>query len=375
MPTKRKPDDWNPPRGIRIFQRPDRKKPYFVSWRDPESKKQKATSFETEDEQIVYAKQLAHNRSIQAVDMTKWIRFIEFERKIGGIQFLDDVERVYLNRPRVQGALLKDAVEGFLRDKGHEGIAYQTLQRHQRYLGKFCDSFPGVYLSDIHEDQITEWIRNLKDGRKAMQPVTKENYRKFLRTFFRWAVLKKMLLDNPVDRVPALKVPAKDVGILTVEEGRKLFEANKDVSCIGRLALEAFAGLRYSSARRIEKSDINFEDRGISLPATKLKTGKRFYVDGFPDNLWQWLKHTPESCWGLKERQYQEAKKFAFARANIPHPHNCLRHSFCTYHVAKDKDVARTAYLLCHTDLKMLNQHYRGMATHADGEKWFEIEP
>jgi site-specific recombinase XerD len=375
MPTKRKPDDWKPPRGIRIFQRSDRKKPYFVSWRDPETKKQRSTSFKTKDEQKIYAKQLAHNRSIQAVDMSKWMRFVEFERKIGGIEFLDDVERVYLSRPKVVGVLLKDAVEGFLKDKGYEGIAYGTLKRHERYLGKFCDAFPDVYLTDIHEDQITAWIQKLKDGRKAMQPVTKENYRKFLRTFFRWAAMKKMLLENPVDRVPKLKVPSKEVGILSVAEGEKLFQLNRDEPCIGRLALEAFAGLRYSSAQRIEKTDINFEDKGINLPAAKLKTGKRFYVDGFPDNLWRWMEHTPEDCWKLKDRQYQEAKRNAFIRAGVPHPHNCLRHSFSTYHVAKHKNVALTATLLCHTDLQMLNQHYRGVGTHADGKKWFEIVP
>jgi integrase len=54
---------------------------------------------------------------------------------------------------------------------------------------------------------------------------------------------------------------------------------------------------------------------------------------------------------------------------------NVLRHSFCTYHVAMDKDAARTAVLLTHRSPAMLYRYYRGRASEADGKAYFRIEP
>ncbi len=372
MPKKAK---WTPPRGIRLVHRKEKKKPYFVAVYKKERGAYETFSFATEADQIRYARITAENRNVPPVDMAKWGRFCEFERKIGGIENLKDVERHFLNRPQFDTILLKDAVEQFVRDKGREGIDYGTVKRYDSYLGRFSNSFSGYNLTDFHEDDISEWIQRLEVGRKPMKPLTKDNYRKFLKTFFRWAVLKRFILDNPMDRVPALKPQPEIAKILAVEDGKKLFENSKGSDCIGRLALEAFAGLRYSSAKEITVEDLIFEEQGIHLPASKIKTRKRFYVDGFPGNLWDWLEYAPEECWALKPRQYQEAKRHAFIRAGIPHPRNCLRHSFATYHVAAFKNVGETATILCHTNLSMLNRHYRGMATHRQGVEWFEIRP
>ncbi|ACB75217.1 hypothetical protein Oter_1934 [Opitutus terrae PB90-1] len=64
-----------------------------------------------------------------------------------------------------------------------------------------------------------------------------------------------------------------------------------------------------------------------------------------------------------------------FRLAGIQNPGNVLRHSFCSYHVAKHKDAARTAVILCHANPRMLYQHYKGRATAADATKYFQILP
>jgi len=91
-----------------------------------------------------------------------------------------------------------------------------------------------------------------------------------------------------------------------VEDTAKLFATvHKKLPAVGaRLALEAFAGLRFSSAARLVKADVDFAEEGITLPAAKIKTRKRHYIDGLPDNLWKWLRAAPEEAWSLTERQY-----------------------------------------------------------------------
>jgi hypothetical protein len=41
------------------------------------------------------------------------------------------------------------------------------------------------------------------------------------------------------------------------------------------------------------EADVNFADKGITLPAAKLKIRKRHYIDGLPENLWPWLNAAP----------------------------------------------------------------------------------
>jgi site-specific recombinase XerD len=368
-------NDWTPPRGIRLETRADRPKPYLVRIHNKKTGKYSSESFETKEAQIHFAKIHAKNRDMPQIDLEKWQRWCEFEKRIGGIENLDRIEGEWINRQAVIKMGVSAAVEDFIRHKGLEGIDYGTIKRYQNYLGQFSRAFPGRSVSEIDENQIIDWLQSLKSGRKAMNPLTKDNYRKFLKTFFIWCGRKRLLSENPMERVPVFKAIENPVEILTLDEGRKLFEANKDQPCIGRLALEAFAGLRFSSAKVIEKKDLIFEEKGIHLPAQKIKTRRRVYVDGFPENLWQWLLCTPQDAWRMSARQYQEAKRHAFLRANIRHPRNCLRHSFCTYHIAAFKDVGKTATLLCHTSLDMLNRHYRGNATHENGRLWFQIVP
>ena len=58
--------------------------------------------------------------------------------------------------------------------------------------------------------------------------------------------------------------------------------------------------------------------------------------------------------------------QLAAAVAGVTHPGNVLRRSFCSYHVAANKDAARTAVILCHANPSMLYQHYKGRATEND---------
>jgi hypothetical protein len=107
----------------------------------------------------------------------------------------------------------------------------------------------------------------------------------------------------------------------------------------------------------------------------KLKTKKRHYIDGLPGQVWEWLAVTPEACWDLTARQYMELKSRLFVEAGVPHPHNCLRHSFCTYDVAAHKNPGRTAYILCHRNQDLLWDRYKGNAKEADGVTYQAITP
>ena len=342
-----------------------------MQWREKGSRKPTTQSFETKRKQVAFAKKLDKRRRDEGLfvlgfDPKKWNQFLAYEEQLGGLENFPEVVKVW-NEHGGQGGgeLVADAVAHFLNEKDRQGVSLDTWQRYDRLLKNLMKEFPAARMGDFEADVLTEWIDEQLWRGKPFEAVTKNNWRKWLRAFFQVIVKRRKLRWNPVDEIVQWGEVQKPVGILTLAECRKLFKANR-----GRLALEAFAGLRYSSAKRLVKGDINFEDEGIVLPANQLKTARRIYVDGFPENVWEWLRVAPAACCKLTERQYQEEKVRAFEATGIPHPDNCLRHSFCTYHVAKFKNVGKTATLLCHTNLKTLTRHYRGNATSSAGGKW-----
>ena len=58
----------------------------------------------------------------------------------------------------------------------------------------------------------------------------------------------------------------------------------------------------------------------------------------------------------------------------IPPRRNGLRHAFCTYHFALHSNENLTAALAGNSPT-MIHAHYKGLATKAEAEKWFNVRP
>lgn len=157
--------------------------------------------------------------------------------------------------------------------------------------------------------------------------------------------------------------------------------------------------MRTSAISRVSYDEINFEARGILTPAEKTKKQRRNYIENLPENLWAWLERTPKSAFTWCERKFKKRRERALRRAGLlvnasdlkklakgnvstskalatryP-PHNAMRHSFASYHVAWKRNFQDTALILSHTGTDILFKHYRGIATKEDSERYFNIYP
>jgi site-specific recombinase XerD len=179
-----------------------------------------------------------------------------------------------------------------------------------------------------------------------------------VRALFNWLAETDRIERSPFNGIKPPKVPAKEVVILTLAQTQKLFGDNatneedqttpnaERRETLGRLALEAFAGLRNDTAAKIVASEIHAD--GLRIPAAKLKTAQPQFIESLPANLHAWLKWSQPETWSMTPRQYVKQKENAFVRAKVPHPHNCLRHGFASYHVAAFKNPAATSVIMCH---------------------------
>jgi site-specific recombinase XerC len=165
--------------------------------------------------------------------------------------------------------------------------------------------------------------------------------------------------------------------VIPVADAVAFFAANRDEPVAIRVALEAFGGLRYSTAGRIGWENIKFAERGIEMPGALHKSGKRKFRQGHPENLWAWLelaKDKDHPVWAMTFRQYRFAKRQARMRAKVETPHNVWRHSFASYLLAKTKSLPTVGYLMQHRHTST-TEIYEGVANEADAAIYFGIVP
>lgn len=367
-----------PPRGVRLYAIPARpNRPFGVQW--AVDGRTKTKTFSSEDDQLAFARELtagAQEIGLDAyrLDPAEAREWRAFRARIGPQIPLDAIAVCWERHGRHGAAMtVSEAVTAYLAAKRSEGLSAATLAHYGPVYNRLMARLGDQAINAVSPAQIGIWLNSLE-----MAVESRRTHTKRVRGLFEWLRINRYIADNPAEGIKPPKAVQDDVAVLTVEQVRRLFEASADGEreTYGRLALEAFCGLRFGSAAVVNgAADVSFSERGITLPAHKIKTRRRQFIDGLPDNLWHWLEWSSPSEWKMTPRQYLTAKSAAFVRAEIPHPHNCLRHSFGTYHMAQNKDASKTAAILCHTAPKMLYAHYKGRATESDGRRYFEIYP
>jgi site-specific recombinase XerC len=356
------------------MEAPSRRKPHLLQWR--EAGKVKTKSFAAIEDRETHAKKLVFARDVgervvYALTAQEVIEYREAKEQAGWRDLrlvVADLERVSVKREPV---LLSEACRRLESMRETSALSADAKSHVRLHLKRLAEKLGRKILDEVTPDDLRAWLASLK----GMDPYTLRHHLKSARLLFSTAIREKWCGMNPADSVPIPKIQSEDITVLSLEDAQKLFAVNRDRLCVGRLALEAFGGLRYTSAARLTRNEILDKELGIVMSAGKHKTGRRHYVDGYPDNLWQWIAHAPRACWDVAQRQYLDYKAEMFAAAKIKNPGNVLRHSFCSYHVALHKDAARTAVLLTHRSPSMLYQHYRGRASEADAKAYFAIVP
>jgi integrase len=367
------------------IHRPDRASPHLVQWGRGQDRR--TESFKTPEEQEArYAEisaRLERNGDDFIFNRQAKIDYAAFMATIGDASWVDVVAgwRENLKRKEVvrssktvgEAAAEYIANAMVLRDTGQESPDTFRQQRHKiSILGTRLNTVP---LCEVTTEMMEQLIKDLFKELGLSENGTFNNYLKSFRTFFN--ANSKHVTPNPTLGIPLKDDSIDEVGVLTPKEMAQLFAyaMKHRPDALGRLALEAFAGLRFSSAAKIAKEEIKFDDKGITLAKRKLKTRRRHYIDGLPDNTWAWADKATTACWKMKKSDWMHMKSDLFMDAGVPHPHNCLRHSFATYHVAAFKNPGLTATLLCHHDQAQLWAHYNGIASKAAGITYFSITP
>jgi len=241
-------------------------------------------------------------------------------------------------------------------------------RRFERFIGDYGDWLA----CDVSEEIAEEWLEDLDVG-----ATTTNHYRAALNQLFGHALKLKAVTENIIEGIEKRETE-HDPEILTVDEAGKLLE-NSAPEILPSIAIGLFAGVRRAEIGRLDWSDIDFEEGFIHVPKAKSKgrLGRRKgrFIPIRPA-LKTWLLPLRQESGSIMPSPmiYRSRLDEAKATAGIKKwPHNALRHSFCSYHLAAFENANALALEMGHRDSDMIFENYRQAVTKTKALPFWEL--
>jgi integrase len=281
-----------------------------------------------------------------------------------------------------------------------QNLRPQSLRQLKSSCMSFIASRTEQPAHTVSRDEVKAWI--LGNG---LAPKTQRTYLTDLRTLYNWAKAERYVADNPCDGIAVAKADDEEVTVFTPEQCDRLLTAawnHKDrvwnasgqrwepdgrpfLRVMGYAALAMFIGVRPHEVRRSKRSEIDWEG-GTFLVKGKHAKGRSRRVVELPENALQWLRLWDAECpggWIIPpnfERLWEGLRRTAKL---MPWPHDVLRHTSASMHLALYEQEHRTKAMLGHSaDEDTLFRHYRAVRmpdgkpiTKAVAARFYEIRP
>lgn len=268
-----------------------------------------------------------------------------------------------------RSAKVPQALDELLQNRKASGISKRYCNDLRLRIGRFSRDFADRIVSTISTAEIDEWLAGLN-----LAPVTRNTFRRDLRTFFSFCLTRGYCLDNPVTKTRKAKQIDGEIGILSVGEIARLLEAANNAS-LPYFAIGAFAGLRPAELQRLHWAEIHWDSKLIEVKAAKSKTARRRFVKLRP-NLEKWLQPYRKNQGPVCPTGFRKLELETRRRAGIGEwPNNALRHSFASYHLAHFKNAAELALEMGHTNQQMIFDHYRQLVRPKEAARYWKICP
>ena len=228
--------------------------------------------------------------------------------------------------------------------------------------------------------------RNKKTPQAKRDDSRGECYR-LKRQVFSWCAQKGYCDVNPV--VAAMPSKAKRKEIMNAKRGRRKLQVltpaevqmlltyceREEPTLTPYACLCIWGGLRPErEAPNMIDDDITTES--VTVPEEFAKDNETRIIEPLSDNFIEWIefiKGREGSFQPVKnlKRKWEKAKK----SIDREWPHDCLRHSYASYHFAMYRDVGLTAKNLGHPNPTLLRKDYNNAVTRSEAARFWEIAP
>lgn len=282
-------------------------------------------------------------------------------------KYFDTHVIAYRNAPTVTEIINKLVTEA-----GQNNRRDRTIRELKERLKVFSEDFPNTRLSEISLDQLKEWFAEADDW----APRTKINYLTKISQLYNYALKHNWVDSNLVERIDRPNAEDKEPGIFTVEQAASLLKHADDHDLLPYISIGLFAGLRSAELMRLKAEAIKMEEKQIVVGPDVAKKRSRRVVE-MSENLHAWLIAA-----GKLKGLIVDADEFRENMAELrtaagieTWPHNGLRHSFGSYHLAEYGDGNKTATQMGHRDQNVIHNHYKALVLKSEADKYWALSP
>ena len=232
-------------------------------------------------------------------------------------------------------------------------------------------------VSSLTLDGIESFLNTGGIKKKDWSRLTKDGYSTVIHAFFNWCIRRDYIKDNPVSKLEKMNKQGYDKEILSIDECIKLlnFCYQNHSEVLPLLVFNLFLGIRPAECKRLRQKDVRWKDNEVVLPAKQTKTQRRRFVT-ISENARAWLELVEFELplINAKGKWYdfiQDAKKLL----NYKNwPHDCLRHSYCSYGLRYHEDSAKISLQAGNTE-SVMHRHYIRMVEKDDAKDFWNIYP
>jgi integrase len=275
---------------------------------------------------------------------------------------------------------LPQCVSSFLlRYRPEQMVNNRTLVQERQILKAFVKRYGKTAINSFTHREIDSWLRGLDKA-----PQTIQNHFAIVRRFFNWCAKEELIIGrNPIARAEKPKVPYTFPTTITPQEMGTFLAAAKQLPdehdrqhMVAYLCIGGFAGLRTSEIKRLRWEDIAWQNgqtgrinvlkskRGMPRSVT-IQPALRRHLEPFA------LESGP--VFSLSSQAETDLRVELEKLAGIELPHNCLRHSFASYHIAKWESYEQTAFQMGHTSPRVTRAKYIVVKDQAAAEQWWAL--
>jgi integrase len=283
--------------------------------------------------------------------------------------------------PQPLGTLLDRCIE----DKAAVGKRHLYVRK----LWSSCNSFIAPRKDQLAHTvtpaEVQAWISG-----NGWAPKTQRVYLGDLHTLFAWANSKRIMATNPAsqrgpDRIVLLPMEDKEIGRLSVNQVKRLVRAAARVPgpkeedfrpLLWYVVIATFAGVRPKEVARMDRADVDLEERHVVVQGRHSKTRQRRTVD-LTAEACAWLALDPRRTGKIVPKNLKKRWLRLRRSAGLePWPHDGARHTFASMHYAQHQDEALLKAQMGHSeDEDTLMQSYRALATRKEAVEFWGFMP
>lgn len=310
--------------------------------------------------------------------------YLEATKRLGKCRLMEAIDGFLATVAVVKRRDLKEVVEEFIEGRRHKTESKNGKRAEMSpvyaanvssWIRQFAATFPDHAVCDLTKDHLEVYM----GAYTGLSAKSRNDRRNAVKMLLRWAAGKDYipathrLFDAPCMKVE--QVVSEEIDFYRPDELSKMLKsADEQLRVV--IALNGLAGLRVEEILRLRWEDVWRVPGHLEVSAAIAKGRRRRLVEMCPA-LQEWLKPLRKAegpVWGLSADVYHERMVTLRKSHTIPSRKNGLRHSFVTYHYANHQDENATAAQAGNSPA-MLHEHYKGLATKADAEKWFNVRP